>query len=51
MTQHELEAVGKAIGKALAIGAPGVSDVTRQAIIQHAVLQLRHQFDVPRPKP
>jgi hypothetical protein len=49
MTQYELDAVGKAMEKAMTIGAPGLSALARQAVIAHAVLQLRHQFNVPRP--
>lgn len=49
MTQYELNAVSVAMETAMAVGAPGMSALTRQAVIAYAVLRLRHQFNVPHP--
>lgn len=49
MTEHELDAVKKAVEQSLRVGAPGVSDVTRYAIANVVIRRLRHQFNVPAP--
>lgn len=49
MTQHELAAVGKAMDRALEVGAPKISETTRKAIVSVALVRLGHQFNVPAP--
>lgn len=47
MTEYELECVGEAVERQLVLGAPGISQVTRQSIVSRTLLRLRHQFNVP----
>jgi hypothetical protein len=47
MTEYELEAVGKAVERTLTLAAPGISQITRYAIVNRTLLRLRHQFNLP----
>ena len=49
MTEYELDCARQAFERAMEVGAPGLSEVTRKAIAINATIKLRHQFNVPRP--
>lgn len=49
MTEYELHCARQAFERAIEVGAPGLSEITRKAIAANASIKLRHQFNVPAP--
>lgn len=49
MTEYELDCVRQAFEHALKVGAPGLSETTRNSLAINATIRLRHQLNVPRP--
>jgi hypothetical protein len=47
MTEYELNCARQAFERALEVGAPGLSEVIRRAILNNATTKLRHQLNVP----
>lgn len=49
MTEYELEIVQRAFDKSMTIGAPGISQTVRRAVIITATTRIRHQLNLPAP--
>jgi hypothetical protein len=48
MTTYELEVVRGAFEHALKVGAPGLSEATRAAIVNNVTIRIYHQLNVKR---
>lgn len=49
MTEFELGIIQGAFDKSMTIGAPGISQTIRRAVIITATTRIRHQLNLPPP--
>lgn len=50
LSEHEIGLIQQAFAHSLEVGAPGLSELMRTAIVTSAMRRIRHQLNVPAPK-